>query len=155
MARGPAPTPTKILKARGSWRAQARKNEPELPVKSPTCPAWLAPEAKAEWRRQVKLLEQTKLIAEVDRAALTAYCEAWAEFVQASGELAALGSLTTETESGYILPHPLVAIKNNAVERLTKIGAQFGFSPASRARLQTSGGEEKAKDGKARFFQAG
>src|SRR5947209_513230 len=70
--RGPAPTPTPILDARGSWRAKGRDGEVQLPVKAPTCPAFLPDEAKDEWKRQCALLPQMGVLAEVDRAALAA-----------------------------------------------------------------------------------
>ena len=154
MARGPAPTPTKLLKVRGSWRAKTRENEPELPVKAPPAPAFLNAEAKREWARQVKHLQTMGVIAEADRALLAFYCQAWAEFLEVNADLKKEG-LTFSTETGYILPHPLVAIRNGAFERAKKIAAQFGFSPAARARLKGGAAKEDKPDGKARFFEAG
>lgn len=151
---GPAPTPSAILQARGSWRGQ-RKEEPELPVKAPGAPSWLSAEAKAEWRRQAKHLEVMGTIAEADRAMLALYCQAWAEFVETNKTIEEEG-MTCTTDKGYVLPNPLVAIRNAAAERLVKLAAQFGFSPAARTRVR--GGKKKkdeAKDGKGRFFQAG
>ncbi len=116
MARGPAPTPTKLLKVRGSWRAKTRENEPELPVKAPPAPAFLNAEAEREWARQVKHLQTMGVIAEADRALLAFYCQAWAEFLEVNADLKKEG-LTFSTETGYILPHPLVAIRNGAFER--------------------------------------
>ncbi len=55
-SRGPAPTPTETLKARGSWRAKIRDGEPEFKNGKPSCPKFLPAEARAEWRRQVKAL---------------------------------------------------------------------------------------------------
>ncbi len=63
-ARGPAPTPTKILEARGSWRAKARAGELTFPVERPECPAWLSTEARAEWDRVVERLEGAGVLAQ-------------------------------------------------------------------------------------------
>lgn len=149
---GPAPTPSPMLRARGSWRANARREEPELPCKAPACPQWLSVEAKAEWRRQVKHLEAMGVVAEIDRPMLAAFCEAWAEFVQAAAFIAEHGHIIT-TEKGYVLPHPQVAIKNSAVERLKAIGQQFGFSPAARTRLRTGKQAQSPVAAKGRFFR--
>lgn len=151
--RGPPPTPSPILTARGSWRAGSRVDEPALAVKAPGCPNWLSKEGKAEWRRQVKQLTALGVIGEIDRPLLAAFCEAWSEFVVAVDTLEEVG-LTITTEKGYVLPHPLVAIKNAAVERMKALGQQFGFSPAARTRLRSTK-KEKTPATKARFFQAG
>ncbi len=151
---GPAPTPTKILNARGSWRAKIRDGEPQLPVSRPSCPACLPAEAKSEWRRLVPQLIRMGVLSKVDRSMLTAYCEAWAELVEAVEFLEEHGKTFT-TEKGYVVVHPYVAIRNSAVDRMKAIAARFGFTPADRARLRATPQEEPKKDGKARFFRAG
>jgi P27 family predicted phage terminase small subunit len=152
--RGPAPTPTAILEARGSPRAKLRLGEPRLPVERPSCPAWLKGEARAEWNRQAKALESAGILARCDRALLVAYCEAWGEFLQARQELEANG-YTFTTDKGYVGPSPWVAIRNRAVERLVKLADRFGFSPAARARLHVVSDHGSEPDnGKLRFFRA-
>ena len=145
------PTPAKILRARGSWRAKLRENEATLPVKAPPAPAWLSAEAKREWKLQVKQLEAMGLIAEADRALLAFYCQAWGEFVEADGRIKKEG-LTLRTKEKYTYPNPLVGIRNGAFERAQKIAAQFGFSPAARARLKSHGQNDPAPGSKDRFF---
>jgi P27 family predicted phage terminase small subunit len=150
--RGPPPTPTPILQARGSRRAADRADEPKFSTDRPTCPSWLSKEAKAEWRRQVDQLEKAGVLASVDRALLASYCEAWAEFVHAAGVVGSEG-YTFTTEKGYVVPHPMVAIKNAAAERMIRLAGQFGFSPAARARVQApSQRREDNTSAKARFF---
>lgn len=149
--RGPAPTPTPILKLRGSPVAKQRTKggEPQLPVERPACPAWLPREAKAEWNRQVKQLERMGVLAKVDRAALAAFCEAWAELVHSCWVIEN-GEDEKGTNKGAVIPgstgsmvvSPWVRIKNAAVERMTKLAAQFGFTPSARTRVKVSSGEE-------------
>lgn len=151
--RGPPPTPTVILKARGSRLADQRRGEPKPDVEKPTCPPWLGKEAKAEWKRQVKQLERMGLIAQVDRALLTSYCEAWGEFVALAAEVE-----KQVKEIGYaaVIGQGLMAAKNKAAERVLKIAQQFGFSPSSRTRLRTPEKPAATRDkSKARFFRAG
>src|SRR5262245_17317041 len=106
--RGPQPTPTEILRLRGSWRAKEREGEVVYSRGRPTCPAFLSREAKAEWRRQMPQLEAAGVLATVDRAVLAAYCEAWAEFVDFRKRLDETGPLV-KTANGNIVSNPLAA----------------------------------------------
>lgn len=150
--RGPPPTPTPILKARGSWRAGERAGEVQFDPTPPKCPPQLGAEAKAEWRRQVKQLQEAGLLQATDRAALALWCEAWGEWCEARTALDKDG-YTIKTATGYVQASPWVAIRNGAADRMTKIAAQFGFTPAARARLKApEQGEAPEENGKSRFF---
>ena len=164
--KGPAPTPTPILKARGSKLATyERGGEVAYEAGAPACPGWLCEEARAEWRRQVKQLEAAGVVQKVDGAALAAWCEAWGEFrrlcVAIEDRLSrpldqGREADVADTRVGYavVIAEGLLNAKNRAVERLLKLAGQFGFTPAARARIkggEASGGGEGDK-GKARFF---
>jgi phage terminase small subunit len=72
--RGPKRIPTKILKMRGSWRANAREGEPIPASKAPPCPQWLTEKAeRAVWRTLIKRLMALRLIGEIDQHALGRY----------------------------------------------------------------------------------
>ena len=134
--RGPPPTPTPILEARGSWRAKARDGEPRLPLSAPACPGWLSAEAKEEWRRQIAQLKQMGCIARCDRAALSIYCEAWAEFERATRQLEGGMLIAAGKDDSEIAPHPLMAIRDRAADRVLKLAREFGFTPSSRTQLR-------------------
>ncbi len=140
-ARGPAPTPTATLEARGSWRAKLRDGEPEFKQGKPSCPKFLPAEAKAEWKRQVRALGDARILTQADRSLLAAYCEAWAEFVAACQESAKM-----DFEQSIALG--ILNAKNKAVDRLLRLAQQFGFSPAARTRIKAPEPEakESAKD---------
>src|SRR5262245_34316505 len=144
-ARGPAPTPTELLSLRGSRRAAGRKGELRPPACAPSCPGWLVPEAKREWRRAVKQLLALGILAEIDRALLAAYCEAWAEFAAVSADLEKTSRLV-ETDKGNVIQSPLVGIRNRAAERLLRLAAQFGMSPAARTRINAPTEDEPAEE---------
>lgn len=55
----------------------------------PTAPSFLRGHALQEWRRVVRLLGAKHLLELVDRAALTAYCLAWQELLEAAAAIAA------------------------------------------------------------------
>ena len=136
-SRGPLPTPTPILRARGSWRANMRRDEVQFQSGAPPSPAWLGREAKAEWRRVAKQLARAGLVQRVDLAALAAYCEAWGEFVQLRADVDALRAAAADEPAGRTAESVLKLIrrKNAAAERAERMAAQFGFTPAARARI--------------------
>lgn len=149
--RGPKPTPTNVLKVRGSWRADTRDGEPQASG-VPHPPAWLEGVALAKWQEYVPQLERMGLLGECDADALVAYCEAWAEFVEATEYIKEHGRIAI-SENGGEYQHPMVGIKNKAVERMNRLGSQFGWTPSARTGLKVEK-EAKKDSGKSRFFQA-
>jgi P27 family predicted phage terminase small subunit len=154
-ARGPAPTPVPVLKARGSWRAKVRAGEVAYESGPPPCPDWLGADAAAEWKRIVPLLRSAGVLQRTDLAGLAGYCEAWGEFcclsrlaerVRAGAEKGGVPLGETEFK--------LIRLKNGAAERAAKMAQQFGFTPASRARVQGGGSGDagEATDGRAKKF---
>lgn len=102
----------------------------------PSCPAALSREGKAEWKRVTKELDAMGLLAKVDRGALTAYCEAWEEFVLLLKKVRSEGPVVY-TDKGNAIQNPTLGAKNNAAQRVMKFAAQFGMTPVARAKLET------------------
>jgi len=126
--RGPAPTPTPILKSRGSGLVNKRQSEPTLPLSVPSCPSFLKGEARAEWNRQIKALLAMRVITQADRAALAVWCQAWDDFVRVTKALEGKNPWGKGQSR-------LVWVRKDAIATLLKFSAQFGFTPAARARL--------------------
>ena len=148
--RGPAPTPTKLLQLRGSWKGDSRKGEPEPTLGEPSCPTWLDPEAKDEWRRVVPSMLAAGTLAYVDRAVLAGFCQSWADYHRAVKAVQNEGE-TAETPQGYPMKNPWVTIKNEAWARYNKAAGDLGLSASARTRIQTA--PPQVKSGKERFFQ--
>lgn len=132
-ARGPQPTPTSTLKLRGSWRAKTRQNEPQFAAGVPVCPKWITGEARREWRRILPQLEAAGLLTAADLAALAAYCDAWADFCEAS---AAVRKALAPKGCGFVeaIRRGLLSAKRAAREALLKAADRFGLSPATRSK---------------------
>lgn len=79
------------------------------------------------------------VLARVDRAALVLWCQAWAEYVAVSAELEGKAPWAKGNSR-------LVWIRKSAVDTLLKVAAQFGFTPAARARLNTKTQPDKPDD---------
>ena len=115
-------------------------------VEIPNCPAHLQAEAKKEYERVSVELRDLGLISKIDRAALVAYCTAWAETVQCEKKIAELNAADEKGEAGLIGLTPngyqqmsvWVQIRNRAYERMGKFMNEFGMSPSSRTKATPS-----------------
>ena len=78
-------------------------------------------------------LSRLELLKPEDRAALAAYCEAWATFRQATEQVQREG-LTIEAKQGT-LTHPAVGIARAAGREVRAWAAHFGLTPSSEQAL--------------------
>lgn len=163
--RGPQPLPTNVHMLRGNPSkkplAALLDEAVRPPVAIPECPKHLDQEARAEWVRIAKHLEPLGLISEIDRAALAAYCTAWADYVWACKRIAELNKGDKSGEKGRIWDTPSgykqisvpLQIRNRALEQMAKFLSEFGMSPAARSRVTASDpqiplpGMEKPQEG--------
>jgi P27 family predicted phage terminase small subunit len=111
--------------------------EPRWARKAPTCPSWLEPEAKREWKRLCKPLEMMGILTEADRAEFATYCQAYARWKQAEEYISLYGS-TFETDKGYKQQVPQVSIAQTYMKIMQKAAAEFGLTPSARSRIIAS-----------------
>ena len=138
--RRPKPTRLKVLTGNPGKRLlnhQEPRPEPEIPE----CPPELGPVARREWDRLVGELGKLKLVTNLDRAALAAYCGAYALWSEATEAIQKYGTMV-KSPSGYPIQSPYLAIANRQAELMMRISAEFGFTPASRSRIATPRLEE-------------
>jgi P27 family predicted phage terminase small subunit len=143
MPKAAAPAALKLITGRAPGRdSGGRKVEsgPAFKRVPPKPPTWLSAEAKAEWRRVLPELSRLDLVKEQDRAALAAYCEAWATFVAATRVVQEEG-LVINAKQGK-LAHPCVAIARNAGREMRSWAAHFGLTPSTEQALARSGGDD-------------
>lgn len=131
--RKPKPTALKVLEGNPGKR-QLNLNEPEPIAKAPSCPKWLEPEAKKEWRRLSKKMERLGILTEVDMAAFAGYCQAYARWKAAEEFISKHGAIV-KTPSGYWQQIPQVSIAQQYLKDMQKLAEQFGLTPASRSRI--------------------
>src|SRR5512145_143099 len=132
--RKPKPSALKELEGNPGKRA-VNKKEPKPEVLIPSCPNHLTGVARQEWNRITKELAKLGVIALVDRAALAAYCTAYKDYTRAENKLKMEGEVII-SDKGGMYQNPWVGIKNSAIEKMIKIGVEFGLTPSSRVRLQ-------------------
>jgi len=161
--RGPKPLPANVHLLRGNASkkplASLLDDVVRPPVEAPECPEHLEGEARAEWERIVPHLVSLGLVSQIDRAALTAYCDTWGEYVETCAviktmreQFAATGSLANLPESvrawfaGHVATTPSgyqqisipIQHRNKSLEHLRSFLALFGLSPADRSRVTQS-----------------
>ena len=93
--------------------------EPNPARRAPTCPSHLCPPAKAEWKRLAAQLIVLRILTELDRAALAAYCQAYGRWVEAERKLHETPILLM-IPSGYVQQNPWLTIANKQLELMHK-----------------------------------
>lgn len=133
--RGRRPKPTRLKILTGNpGRRPLNESEPKPGTAIPECPPELGPVAQKEWQRLVGELCALRILTNLDRAALAAYCGAYALWAEATENIQKFGTMV-KSPSGYPIQSPYVAIANRQAEIMMRIASEFGFTPASRSRI--------------------
>lgn len=133
--RKPKPTRLKILTGNPGKRP-LNLTEPRPEPSIPDCPPELGPAAQREWQRLVGELAALKVLTNLDRAALAAYCGAYALWAESTEAIQKFGVMV-KSPTGFPMQSPYVSIANRQAEIMMRIAAEFGFTPASRGRIST------------------
>ena len=133
--RGPKPTPTAILKLRGTYRADRRpENEPTPEPGIPDPPDLLVDEALIEWDRITSELNKVGILSHLDLAVVSAYCQAWARWLDAEKNLSKTGPVV-KAPSGYPILNPWLTIANKALQQVQRLACELGLTPSARTRI--------------------
>jgi P27 family predicted phage terminase small subunit len=135
--RGRRPTPTRLKILTGNpGKRPLNQAEPKPEAAIPECPPELGEIAKREWGRLGSELCALGLLTNLDRAALAAYCGAYALWAEATEAIQKYGTMI-KSPSGYPVQSPYVAVANRQAEIMMRIASEFGFTPASRSRISS------------------
>ncbi|MCC7137597.1 MAG: phage terminase small subunit P27 family [Planctomycetes bacterium] len=144
---GPRPTPTRVLRLRGSWRAKRNSNEPQPKVVKPAAPAWLSDDAKKVFDEYAETLHASGVLTAVDQFALARYADLWsqyrrcAEFTAKHGEVWVVrgrpGPNGAEGRPVGFATYPQAKLKLALAAALLQLEREFGLTPAARAGLRT------------------
>ena len=135
--RGRRPKPTRLKMLTGNpGKRPLNTDEPRPVANIPECPEELGPVARAEWDRLVGELVSLRLLTNLDRAALAAYCGAYALWAEATAQIQKYGAMI-KSPTGFPIQSPYLAIANRQAEIMMRIASEFGFTPASRSRIAT------------------
>jgi P27 family predicted phage terminase small subunit len=135
--RGRRPKPTRLKMLTGNpGKRPLNEDEPRPEAAIPDCPAELSPMARKEWERLIVELCALRLLTHLDRAALAAYCGAYALWAEATEAIQKYGAMI-KSPTGYPIQSPYLSIANRQAELMMRIASEFGFTPASRSRIST------------------
>jgi P27 family predicted phage terminase small subunit len=144
--RGRKPKPTALKELEGNpGKRPLNKKEPKPKKKAPRCPSWLEKDAKKEWKRMSKKLESLGILTEVDLAAFSGYCQAYARWKEAEEFITQHGSII-RTPNGYLQQVPQVSIAQTNMKILLRFCEQFGLTPSSRSRITAGEGKVESND---------
>jgi P27 family predicted phage terminase small subunit len=149
---GPPPTPNviKLMKGNPGKRRLADEPKPKIPETVPEPPDFLHSYACDEWYRVVPELHRLGLLTVLDVMPLASYCAAYCHWRQAAEALSRVTALNPDTSAGLLVkradgnptPNPLIGIARKASADMVRYAAEFGMSPAARARISAGVGFE-------------
>lgn len=118
--RGPARTPTPILKLTGSREIEKRSDTdiPEAMMVAPDAPSFLKPREREAWDTLVTQLDRFGVLCIIDGNSLARYCGLWAKWT----------TLDLDDDDDVRM-----AIK--IAPQLTRLEQEFGMTPSSRSNL--------------------
>jgi P27 family predicted phage terminase small subunit len=151
--RKPKPTTLKILDGNPGKRS-LNDHEPQVQAEIPECPDFLDDEARAEWFRMAKVLEDMGLLTRADRAALAAYCVAYSRWVAAEAQVRRLGTIVKSPLKNFPMKSPYLTVADQALETMRKFMVEFGLTPSSRSRIRVPG-NPRATDEFDAFLETG
>lgn len=154
-ARGPLPLPTAVKAARNTLRpCRVSSTEPHakgLPKPSND----LAPIAKKEFKRLVRLLDQMGVIGAIDGNTLERYIRTWFQWRVAIEMVEKTGPVFTHKATDGTVKlrrNPYVDIVAALASQLDKLEQAFGLHPSARSRIEVPIAAAPAGNDKSRFF---
>lgn len=118
----------------------------------PPCPDWLDDNAKTEWDRVAPELHAAGMLNPADCMLLASYCQAYSQWMQSELQVRVDG-LMIDGPSGNKVLHPAARHSVKLLSEVRRAAGEFGFSPASRTRVQSPPGKTKEGDAFEEFDQ--
>jgi P27 family predicted phage terminase small subunit len=128
------PTKLKLLRGNPSRVPIGPEPEPRISADVPSPPEHMSPDAVVEWHKIAPELHRIGLLTEADVTAFAGWCEVAARWIKAERDLRGQ-PYTVSTDEGGTKINPLVSVANMALRDMMHGAAQFGMTPAGRARL--------------------
>lgn len=165
--RGRKPKPTKIKLVTGNpGHRPPPPDEPKPAARIPKCPPHLDAEAKREWRRMARELDDLGILTTIDRAVFASYCQAWSTWRQALKMVHKVGMVirsqekVTEKPDGTVtravgapMLNPVYKLIDAENAKMMKALTEMGMSPSSRSRVSAADRRPAEADRRERFFK--
>lgn len=136
--RGRRPTPTHLKELHGNpGKRPLNKTEPKPVGDLFAAPEWMSESQREGWAYAVTNAPYG-LLKCLDRSILAIWVVAEDLHREAAEKVALYGMLTKSPNAGLPLQSPYLAILNKQAQIMLKAGAELGFSPSSRTRVQVA-----------------
>lgn len=147
MAKGRKGVPAKIHQLHGTYRDDRHGGELKVDCVMPDPPDWLNDIAKKEWLRIAPVLKKYKVLSDMDITVLEMYCVVYARWISAEKKMQSIrdGEIS-ETPNGYQQQSAWLQIANTSIKQMQSLCAEFGMSPATRARMKLIESKPKQLD---------
>lgn len=142
----PKPTPTKVLEARGSWRADTRDGEPVPPPGVAECPAWVLGDAREHWELIVPQLRGMGIMSPLYTPGLALLVNSLGRYIEYEQRTTAEGA-TTITDKGNAIVNPTWAARNKAWDQVLKALREFGMTPAALTAVRAEKTDDQEQKG--------
>lgn len=140
MIRGQRPKPARLKLLDGNPGKKPIPNEPQpTPVEGGLeAPAELTPRAKAEWDRLIGDVYAQRVVTTWDRATMAAYCQSYADWIEAQLHVNADGPVIPAKRTGTPMANPYLIEARRSKLDMLRFASDLGLTPVSRARLGTA-----------------
>jgi P27 family predicted phage terminase small subunit len=137
MIRGRKPIPTAVRRVTGRNPDRIKPDEPKPDPTVPQPPAWLTPEALAEWNRLAPQLHMLGLLTAIDGTTFGARCQIVADLADAERKLAKFGPVMRSSDRrDRLVLSPYTRIRDRLRDQLFRADAEFGLTPSARSRVE-------------------
>lgn len=134
--RGRRPKPTLLKEIEGNpGKRRLNKDEPQPQGELYAAPTWMSDTQREGWAFAITHAPYG-LLKQLDRSILAIWVVAEDLHREAAEKIGQYGLLTKSPNAGLPLQSPYLAILNKQAQIMLKAGAELGFSPASRTRVQ-------------------
>jgi P27 family predicted phage terminase small subunit len=134
--RGRRPKPTRIKELEGNpGKRPLNQHEPKPQGDLYAAPEWMSDTQREGWAYAITNAPHG-LLKHLDRSILAIWVVAEDLHREAAEKIAQYGLLTKSPHVGLPLQSPYLAILNKQAQIMLKAGAELGFSPSSRSRVQ-------------------
>jgi len=139
MSKGRKNIPGKIHQLHGTYRPDRQGKELSVESILPDPPENLEEVALIEWNRIAPQLHKLGVLTELDTTLLHMYCVVFSRWIRAEQKIAEIKNKEgeiSETPNGYHQQSVWLQISNQCIKQTQSLCAEFGLSPATRARLR-------------------
>jgi P27 family predicted phage terminase small subunit len=130
------PTAMKMLHATGKKAERLRQRELKTPGGLAEPPAWFGPEQREAWSYALANAPRD-VLRKIDRALLTAFIMAEDSHRKASMDVLERGVMIRSQKRNLMVNNPQMIIMNRQFELMLRAATELGFTPVSRARMES------------------